>query len=89
MQNSDRDLRAIVPWVKHLHSDLYMTDTICHEEEVEVWVSGENEDSRLCCVDSVVHKDAGGAEGSTVLPTSLVHYSYLTWTACGVQLMKL
>ena len=79
---------------KHLHSDLlYMTDAVCHEEELEKRahpeVSGENEDSPFCCVDSVVHKDAGGAEGSTVLPTSLVHYSYLTWTACGVQLMKL
>lgn len=51
-------------------------------------MSGETQDSQFCCVDSVVHKDAGGAEDSSFLPTSLVH-SYLTLTASGTQLMKL
>lgn len=49
---------------------------------------GRTQDSQFCCVDSVVHKDAGGAEDSSFLPTSLVH-SYLTLTASGTQLMKL
>lgn len=49
---------------------------------------GRAQDSQFCCVDSVVHKDAGGAEDSSFLSTSLVH-SYLTLTACGMQLMKL
>lgn len=32
--------------MKHLHGGLlHMREAVCHEEELEVWVSGENEDS--------------------------------------------
>lgn len=63
MENSSRDLRAVLCPEWSVCIAVYMTDVVCHEEELEVWVSGENEDSWFCCIGSVVHKDAGGANG--------------------------
>lgn len=62
-------------------------DGHCHKERLEVCVGGEHEDSQLRCVDLVVHKGAGGAEGSVSFQP--VWFIILTSHACGAQLMKL